>query len=903
MAIDKRVSTGLPGFDHVIDMLWLGDNVVWQVQSIEDYLKVARPFIEQSKRDNRRLVYFRFGNHQPIMGEDEPSVVYKLDASVGFESFATQVHDLIAKEGLKAFYVFDCLSDLLEFWYSDLMIGNFFRVTCPFLYVLDTVAYFALIRGVHTHSTIARIRETTQLLLDLYSIDDKLYIHPLKVWERYSPTMFFPHLIDSDKAVPITSSADAASLFSGLGHGIKARDYWDITLEKANALNEDKNAQSSQQAEDMKKLLISLIISREPRICELAEKYFSLRDILDIASREIGSGFIGGKSVGMLLGRKVTEKDMPFHENGDANPADALSNYWEPHDSWFLGSDIFYTYIVYNDWWDLRCRQKTPEGYFELAPELKEKLLKGKFPDVIREQFYQMMEHFGWSPIIVRSSSLLEDNFGNAFAGKYESVFCANQGTPEERFEAFEQAVRAVYASSMSEDALVYRKARELANMDEQMAILVQRVSGDHYAYEEGGSGLFFPHIAGVGHSNNLYVWNREMDPKAGMLRLVFGLGTRAVDRVSGDYARLVPLDHPEKSPPVHYGDERKFSQHKADVLDLKENRMTEAQVDILYNQNLKTDKNIFFSVDNAMLARLQELGRPTNPKPVMLDFRKLLAETKFPGFAKKVMHTIEKAYNYPVDIEFTANFDNDGNFKFNLLQCRPLQTKRGGKASDVSAVNQDISIPKPARENIFFSSAGNFMGGNARLPLDYVIFVKAEEYLALTERDKYQTARIIGMLNHKLKGSNVMLTGPGRWGTTTPSLGVPVHFSELCNMACLCEVSYRQGGLMPELSFGSHFFQDIVEADIFYAAIFEPRTELITRDSSDEDSHPGGEENVIFNPNLILDKPNMLNVILNVEESSSEKNLEHVIHLAQIKGLTLYSDITSQEIICAVNT
>ncbi|MCL2181611.1 MAG: PEP/pyruvate-binding domain-containing protein [Treponema sp.] len=892
MAIEKRVSmpkecsTGLSGLDQVIDMLWLGDNVVWQVQSIEDYLKVVRPFIDQSKRDGRRLVYFRFGNHQPIMSDDEPSVVYKLDASIGFEGFATKVHDLIDKEGLKAFYVFDCLSDLLEFWYSDLMIGNFFRVTCPFLYILDTVAYFALLRGVHTHTTIARIRETTQLLLDLYNIDEKLYIHPLKVWERYSPTMFFPHLIDSDKVVPITSSADAASLFSGMGQGTKARDYWEITLEKAHAVCNDAALNESGEVQsEMKKLLISLMIGREPRITELAESYFSLRDILDIASREIGSGFIGGKSVGMLLGRKVVEKDWldtsprePGSDNKEPRPADALSVNWEPHDSWYLGSDIFYTYIVQNDWWELRCRQKTAEGYFELAPELKEKLLKGKFPEVIREQFYQMMEYFGWSPIIVRSSSLLEDNFGNAFAGKYESVFCANQGTPEERFEAFEQAVRTVYASAMSEDALVYRKARGLENKDEQMAILVQRVSGDHYGE------LFFPHIAGVGHSNNLYVWNKDMDPKAGMLRLVFGLGTRAVDRVSGDYARLVPLDQPMKGPPVHYGDERKFSQHKADVLNLRENRMTEADVDALYNQDLKALKETFFSVDYAMLTRMQDLGIPTGSKPVMLDFKKLLGETKFPRFAKKVMQTIEKAYNYPIDIEFTANFNQEGVFKFNLLQCRPLQTKRTGNAHNVSAGSMDVAnTVKPSAEKILFSSCGNFMGGNVRLSIDYVIFVKAQEYLALTERDKYQAARLIGKLNQKLIGSNVMLIGPGRWGTTTPFLGVPVHFSELCNMAVMCEVSYKQGGLIPELSFGSHFFQDIVEADIFYAAIFD------------------GEKDVIFNPNLILDKQNLLDMTLNFEEQSSDKNFENVIHLSQINGLTLYSDITSQEIFCAV--
>jgi len=890
MSIDNRVSTGITGLDQVVDMLRLGDNVVWQVNSIGDYLKVVRPYIEQSKRDGRRLVYFRFGNHEPIMADDVPSVVYKLDASAGFESFATQVHDLIEKEGLKAFYVFDCLSDLLEFWYSDLMIGNFFRVTCPFLYVLDTIAYFALIRGVHTHSTVARIRETTQLLLDLYHPNEKLYVHPLKVWERYSPTMFFPNLIDGENVVPITSSADAAALFSGFTHGSspqfgqgrRARDYWEITLDKANSvLNEDEEAQSG-----IKKLLISLIIGREPRIAELAEKYFSLRDILDIASREIGSGFIGGKSVGMLLGRKVVEREMPVFYDGDKKQTETsqpetsgmtnqmngqpLYNFWEPHDSWYLGSDIFYTYIVQNGWWELRCRQKTPEGFFELASELHEKLLHGKFPDIIREQFYLMMEQFGWSPIIVRSSSLLEDNFGNAFAGKYESVFCANQGTPEERFEAFEQAVRTVYASAMSEDALVYRQARGLANKDEQMAILVQRVSGDHYVSENCGE-LFFPHIAGVGHSSNLYVWNKDMDAKAGMLRLVFGLGTRAVDRISGDYARLVPLDQPEKGPPVHYGDERKFSQHKVDILNMRENRMAEADAYALYNQDLKTDKEIFFSVDSAALSRMQELNISVSQKPVILDFRKLLKETKFPLFAKKVMHTIEKAYNYPVDIEFTANFNKEGNFKFNLLQCRPLQTKRSGITS------ADIVNPAPKKENILFSSSGNFMGGNVRLLLEYVIFVKAEQYLCLAERDKYQAARIIGMLNQKLNGSSVMLIGPGRWGTTTPSLGVPVHFSDLCNVTCLCEISHKQGGLMPELSFGSHFFQDIVEADIFYAAIFD------------------GDENVIFNQNKILENANILEEIL-----PPEKRWEEVIHLTKIDGLTLYSDITSQEIFCA---
>jgi hypothetical protein len=414
----------------------------------------------------------------------------------------------------------------------------------------------------------------------------------------------------------------------------------------------------------------------------------------------------------------------------------------------------------------------------------------------------------------------------------------------------------------MSDNALAYRQTRGLAGKDEQMAILVQRVSGDHYG------DLFFPHIAGVGHSSNLYVWNKDMDPDAGMLRLVFGLGTRAVDRVSGDYARIVSLDHPEKGPPVNHGDEKKFSQHNADVLNLRENRLAEVPLDSLSDYDLKTDRNIFSRTDFTTLNRLRELGGRYNVMPQIYDFDGLLTRTEFPRLASKVLGVLKTAYDYPVDIEFTANFNRDGNFRFNLLQCRPLQTKGFGKAVD---------IPELEQESVFFSSSkGNFMGGNVRLPLDYVILVKAKEYLELPERDKYQAARLIGTLNQKFNGKSVMLTGPGRWGTTTPSLGVPVNFSELSNMAALCEVSYRQAGLVPELSFGSHFFQDLVESSLFYAAIFE------------------GEEGMSFRPEYLLERENVFGKIVQEDEKWAQ-----VVHVAEAGNLTLYSDITSQRLLC----
>jgi pyruvate,water dikinase len=848
MAINDKLSTGLHGFDQVIDNLRWGDNVVWQVDSVADYKKMVEPYVRQARLDKRRLVYVRFGRHEPIL-EDGPEIkTYSFDAKKGFESFATEVHEMVDKEGRKVFYVFDCLTDLLKYWYSDLMIGNFFKVTCPFLYELDTIAYFSIKRNAHTFTTIAGIRETTQLLLDLYHVHERYYIHPLKVWQRYSSTMFFPHLIQEQEAISITASAEVAELFSSIKRGEDRLDYWNVSFNRAKeALSEDPAEQ-----ERVKRLLMYMLIDSGTRMFELCDRYFTLSDILAIASREVGTGFIGGKSVGMLIARKILEQ-----EGGER-----FAPYMEPHDSYYLGADIFYTYIVQNGWWRLRTKQKTQEGYYEYAPELKDKLLRGKFPKDIQEQFMQMLEYFGQSPIIVRSSSLLEDNFGNAFAGKYESVFCANQGTPEERYEAFENAIRIVYASTMNEDALAYRMNRGLTKLDEQMAILVQRVSGDQH-HEN-----FFPHIAGVGNSSNLYVWDRSVDMDAGMLRLVFGLGTRAVDRTVGDYARIVCLDDPMRLPPINYEDQKKYSQHTVDVISVKENAFSNRDLDEVFAHDIKADKNFFASVDSQTLDRLRELGHTSKKTPYILDFKKLLKSSDFPAVMKDMLALLSGVYDYPVDIEFTANFTKGGRYRINLLQCRPLQTRGLGNTVDMPK----LTDPK----DCFFSIKGNFMGGNVRLPIDHVVFIRPKAYRDLVEQEKYAVARQIGVINARLKGKNAMLMGPGRWGTTTPSLGVPLRFTELSNMSVICEVSSPEEGFMPELSYGSHFFQDLVESGIFYAAIFS------------------GEKDVVLNADMILSRENLLPSV-----APQSAQLSDVIHIAKTDGLEIFSDIVTQTLIC----
>ncbi len=849
MDIHDKVSTGLSGFDQAIDRLRLGDNVVWQVDDVASYKQMVGPYIAQARRDGRHIVYVRFGSHEPVVEDGTDIHTFQVDPQKGFESFATSIHFLIEQQGRRAFYVFDCLTDLLAYWHSDLMIGNFFKVSCPYLYELDTIAYFAIIRNVHTYSTIAGIRETTQVLFDLYHVNGHLYVHPLKLLNRYSPTMFFPHLIKGQEAICITSSAEASELFSTFTRGEERLDYWDQLFVNAKAAL----SQAPKQQEATKRQLMNMLIGLDhTRMFELCDRYFTLNDILMIASREVGTGFIGGKSVGMLIARKILEQ-----EGGNR-----FNAYMEPHDSFYLGSDVFYTYIVQNGWWKLRTKQKTKEGYFQYAPELKEKLLHGRFPENIQEQFLQILEYFGQSPIIVRSSSLLEDNFGNAFAGKYDSVFCVNQGPVEERYKAFEQAIRTVYASTMNEDALNYRLNRGLAEQDEQMAILVQRVSGDHYEAD------FFPHLAGVGNSSNLYVWDEHIDMEAGMLRLVFGLGTRAVDRTVGDYARIVCLDKPERLPLMNREDHQKYSQRIVDLLSLEENQLRSRKLDELTDYNLKVDRGLFASPDYETARRLKELGYTNRKTPYILDFQRLLNQTEFPKLMRDMLALLSKVYDYPVDIEFTANFIDDQQFKVNLLQCRPLQTR---------GLGQSVKFPELKRgQDCFFSVKGNFMGGNVHLSLDYVVLVQTQSYLELSAQDKYAVARQIGLMNAALKGKQVMLIGPGRWGTTTPSLGVPVHFTELSHMSVICEVASQEGGFMPELSYGSHFFQDLVETGIFYVAIFE------------------GQQDVIYRPERILDQENLLLTLF-----PDSAKFADVIHVAETKGLDIFSDIVSQKLVC----
>ncbi|MFH1791990.1 MAG: PEP/pyruvate-binding domain-containing protein, partial [Candidatus Omnitrophota bacterium] len=778
------ISTGIKGLDDVITGLRAGDNVVWQIDDIKEYAELVRPFARQALKEKKKLIYMRFASHKELLKPQARVKRYELNANMGFESFTTRVNNIIGQEGEGAYYVFDCLTELLSAWATDLMIGTFFMITCPFLYELKTITYFSILRNSHSYKSIANIRETTQLLIDVYRCEGNFYIHPLKVWNRYSPTMFLPHQKKDEEFTPIEDSVSAVKLLSYIREksadsAKRNLDYWDRLFIEAEGMLKEESAGHRIRA--MVRKICGLMMTKNKRMLPLVVRNFTLEELINIKSRMIGTGFVGGKSVGMLMARKM------LAGNRSLNAAGIM----EPHDSFYVGSDIFYSYIVQNRLWKLRMQQKTKDGYFSAAKVLKEKMLYGSFPEEIMEQFRQIIEYFGTSPIIIRSSSLLEDGFGNAFAGKYESMFLANQGTPEERCIKFADAVRKIYSSTMSEDALVYRKQRGLDKLDEQMALLVQRVSGSYHEH------YFFPDLAGVGVSYNTYVWNENMNPNAGMLRLVFGLGTRAVNRVEGDYPRMVALDAPLLRPYAEAGDLRKFSQHEVDVVNTRENLFEAVEFSRLMDEKAYEGADRVAVKDYEAAKMMKERGKGGGEYRI-LTLDNVFKDNNFAGSFGKILKTLEKSYEYPVEIEFTVNFTGEDSFKINLLQCRPLQTRGAG---------QKVKIPGHLkRDNLLFSSRGYFLGGNTSQEIRRVICVDPCKYGALTLSDKYEIARIIGGLNRGIENRDAtpaLLMGPGRWGTTTPSLGVPVRFAEINNIAVLAEVAFPEGNLMPELSFG----------------------------------------------------------------------------------------------------
>ncbi|MFW5695127.1 MAG: PEP/pyruvate-binding domain-containing protein [Alkalispirochaeta sp.] len=853
-------STGLAGLDTITDGLHPGDNVVWRISALEDYRVFCRA-VAQAALDRGtspsgapRLVYFRFAQHEPLFSEEE-TITLKLEVVVlplnrGFEHFITAVHHRVVGYGSDAVLFFDSLSDLSQPYYSDRMIGNFFQLTCPLILQTGSVAYFSLERFFHSHHTVGPITETTQILIDVYRYQDRLYVQPVKLdgrdpspaftVYRYDPSGPFQHVTASGDLVPILNARPWPGLRSA---GYRMVGVWDRAFLEAERLLEAvaTGAAPAATAEHKKNHLLELIISREERILQLAREHLTLADIIAIWKRMVGTGHVGGKAVGMLLANAILRRDTS-----------EIAAVLEEHDSFFVGSDVFYTYLVINDcWWD-RQRQKDPSHGLSNNDAARERLLTGEFPPYIIERFADMLDYFGTSPVIVRSSSLLEDNFGNAFAGKYESVFCTMQGTREQRLAELLSAVRRIYAGTISDEALAYRKKRGILDQDEQMALLVQRVSGDRYRNR-----WFFPHFAGVAFSYNPWAWHRSIDPHAGLGRIVFGLGTRAVDRSDDDYTRVVALNAPDRRPDTSPEEVRRHSQRRVDVLDLQEQSLKSVYFADLLKERLSLPLHLAAERDRELAARPGVDARIA----WTLTLERLLTKTSLASDLRRMLDRLREAYHSEVDVEFTVNVDRDDGsqrpYRINVVQCRPLQI-RGEQAGAVT-------IPDPPEESVVLRCS-TVVGHSRNITVSRVVYVRPEAFAELPEPRRWELARVIRSITaHSAPGERTgetVLIGPGRWGTSTPALGIPVQVQDIGGAAVVVELDRIHSSLVTDLSLGTHFFNEMVEDDLLYLAY---------RQAAPQDR---------FAPELIENTPNALAGYVDIAA-----HWQSVIHVADLSG------------------
>lgn len=584
---------------------------------------------------------------------------------------------------------------------------------------------------------------------------------------------------------------------------------------------------------EIKVVLIRTLISDHLAYVNIAREWFTISDLNEIRKRKIGGGKIGGKSAGMLLAVRIL----------NSVGSEELRRMITIPESYFLGADVTYRYMSLNNlehWGDQKYKSED-----QIRAEysfLTQDFLSGEFPVDTLERLRELLEHIGPQPLIVRSSSLLEDNFGTSFAGKYESHFCPNQRSLEENLQALTQAIKSIYASIFNPNALLYRRAKGLQDYDERMAILIQVAQGGPYGK------YYLPHAAGVAFSRNLFRWSPQIRREDGFVRLVWGLGTRAVDRVGNDYPRLVALSHPLLHPEASPKDIRRNSQHYVDLIDMEENKFITLPVTELLTAQYPPLRYIAQMDDGGYLVPLRSILMGGDLNQLVLTFDVLFRRTPIAERMREMLKILEREYRLPVDTEFTLHIRNANttqpDVRLCLLQCRPQSYLRENKVQLPAALSPEDVVLATSR-----MAPEGFVGN-----IQYVLFVNPEAYYKLpTQAARAELSRLIGLLNTRLVGKTFICVGPGRWGTSNPDLGVPIGYGDIYNTRALVEVSGLGIGSAPEPSFGTHFFQDLVEANIYPLAVY-----LDDKDAA-------------FNRDFFYESKNSLDQFLKLEPSQAQ--------------------------------
>lgn len=560
------------------------------------------------------------------------------------------------------------------------------------------------------------------------------------------------------------------------------------------------------------------------------------RENLPTGIEIFGDGSVGGKSKGLIFVSHLMDEGR-----------EKLCDYPEMlkiPESTVVATSVFDRFIQLNGLVDIVGLIYDKEITDE---EMNVEFLTGDFPPETHDQLLKFLERKEL-PLVVRSSSILEDRPEHSFAGIYQSVFITNKGPLSKRIAELEMAIRIVYASTYGPDARTYSERIARVWQAEKMAILIQDVIGSHH-----DDGLYYPFFAGVAFSKNYYPWSERIRVEEGLCRIVAGLGTRAVGRFN---ATVFSPSHPELRPQgMTVDDIVSSAQGTIDALDYEDEVMKSVALSAVQDHN-----EDIYMLSQTLRERsyFMETGKFFAPdEELVLTFKPVLSSSRYlplVPFMKSLLQNLERVIGAPIDIEFA--FDqrygdgDEGDGGFYLVQVRPLGRK---------AEHKPVTIPSNVPEEKVLLRSKGVLGNGVLKGISSIVWVPHRKY---DFTKGYEIAREVGRINDMFEGMVYILIGPGRWATTNPELGIPVNYSEISNAAVVVELSHER--FSPELSYGTHFFADMEASNMLYIPLF-----LEKGDYLNEEFLEGKESKVESKWVKVIEVPQGLNVYVDGESRS----------------------------------
>lgn len=510
----------------------------------------------------------------------------------------------------------------------------------------------------------------------------------------------------------------------------------------------------------------------------------------------IGEGSLGGKGRGLAFLDNIIKMHPEFNSLEGAKvqiPRTVV-----------LCTDVFDQFMEQNNLYQIALSDASDD-------DILRHFLRAQLPDSLIADFFTFFEAVK-SPIAIRSSSLLEDAHYQPFAGIYSTYMIPYLDDKYAMLEMLACAIKGVYASVYYRDSKAYMTATSNVIDQEKMAVILQEVVGKQY------DGRYYPNISGVLRSLNYYPIGDER-AEDGIASLALGLGKYIVD--GGQTLRVSPY-HPHQVLQTsemetalretqtrfyaldtrHVGNDFKVDDG-FNILNLK---VKEAERD----NSLNFIASTYDPYDQVIRDGLYEGGRK------VISFAGVLQQNVFPlpELLQMSMRYGAEAMRRPVEIEFACNLNADRTGSLYLLQIRPIVDQKQMLDEDLAAISDADCLLR----------SHNSLGHGVTEDVTDVVYVKTDDRFSAA--DNPTIAREIEKLNKEYldRGTNYVLVGPGRWGSSDSWLGIPVKWPHISAARVIVEVALKNYRVDP--SQGTHFFQNLTSFGVGYFTIDENRND-----------------------------------------------------------------------------